>query len=162
MYTGVKHLAKLTGSITFCTGMAAALAAGILGRLSDAWGHKRTLVACTVATYLVLLAHAFADSLAYLFVVRTLFGMTVAGMIPAANAIIKGGTSRQNIGKVYGVATSLSGLGWVIGPMSGGFIAASFGLRMPFLVAAAGMILVLLLVITCIKKDAGAGVQPSG
>lgn len=146
-------LNSVTGSIIFCTGAAAALAAAVLGRQSDRWGHKRVLMILSGATAVVLIATAFVRNLGQLFVVRALFGLTAGGMIPAANALICRFTTDRNIGKAYGIATSVASFGWFLGPLAGGYLAASRGLRTPFLVAGLCQIVVTGIVLLFVKTN---------
>ena len=153
LHGAAKNLYSVTGYIILCTGLAAAASAYVLGRLSDAWGHKRVLIIFSAATAVVMVAHVFARNIPHLFVARTLFGVTVAGMAPAANAIIRRVTPDHEIGRAYGLATSLSSVGMALGPLTGGFIAAGYGLRAPFIVAGIGLILVTLLAAACIRSS---------
>lgn len=148
---GGKAPNAVTGSIFACAGVAAAFSAGIFGRFSDRWGHKRMLVIFSLSSAAVSIAHAFARTLAHLFVLRACFGLTVAGMAPAANALIRRTIHDRHIGKAYGVATSISSIGWFFGPLTGGYLAARLGLRAPFIVTGIAQILVSVIVILAVK-----------
>lgn len=141
------RLNSVTGSIIFSVAVAGALSAALLGHFGDRWGHKRILIVCSGGAAVISLAHFFAYSLSYLLVVRTLFGLVIAGMIPAANVIIKNSIHDSNIGKGFGLAGSLSLTGFAVGPFLGGWIAGTYGLRVPFLITGAGQFCVLLTVL---------------
>ena len=53
-------------------------------------------------------------------------------MIPAINAIIRRVTHDRNLGKAYGATSSLTFVGYVVGPLAGGYLSATLGLRAPF------------------------------
>lgn len=125
-------IATLTGSIISVAGIAAAVFAGIFGRVGDSRGHKPLLVGCSILAAFASFLHALATSVLHLFILRTLFGLAVAGMLPAANAIIRDTTHDRNIGKAYGLTTALTAIGWAAGPLTGGYLAAALGLRAPF------------------------------
>jgi MFS family permease len=137
-----------------------ALSAALLGHFGDSWGHRRILVWCSIAAAAASLGHAVVNSIAALFVVRILFGISVAAMMPAANAIIQAVTDRDHIGKAYGAATALSMAGIAAGPFLGGTIANAFGLRAPFIVTAVGQVLIVLLVMAVLPASAGMAVMP--
>ena len=126
-------LFSLTGKI-FCVAAAtSAIAAGLFGTISDRVGHKRMLIVFCLLTGVSSSLNLFANSVAALFVFRALFGFSVAGVMPAANAIIRRVTHEGNAGKAYGLTTAIASLGWAAGPIVGAHVAASQGLRAPFL-----------------------------
>jgi len=129
---GGPKINTLTGLILSCAGVAAAISAMFFGRFSDAWGHKRLLMTFTFFAGVISFVHVLARNIDHLFALRVLFGIAAAGMMPAANAIIRGLTHEKHIGKAFGITTSLSNIGMVIGPLAGGFLGAKYGLRAPF------------------------------
>ena len=116
--------ARITGNILSVTGVVAALGAFGLGRLSDRWGHREMLLTCVIGTAVLSAAQAFAASVGQLFALRILFGLAAAGLIPAANAIIHRVVPRHSIGKAFGATASLGALGFTLGPLVGGYMAA--------------------------------------
>ncbi|MCA1809281.1 MAG: MFS transporter [Kiritimatiellia bacterium] len=140
MVDSLTALNSITGSVIGAAAVAAAGSAAILGYIGDRIGRRRVLLGCCLGAAVASVGHYFADSIAFLFFVRILFGFTVAGMLPAGNAMIQSIVSKGSIGKAYGLATSLSMLGTAIGPTLGGFLAMQAGVRIPFLVTAAGQL----------------------
>lgn len=153
---GPKGVERATGRIVAMGGVAAACSAGLLGRLSDRWGHKRMLIGFCIFTGLVSLVYVRAESVAHLYLLRFAFGLGAAGMAPAANAIIRDVTHDKNIGKAYGVTSSTSAIGWALGPLTGGCIAGSMGIRAPFVAMAVGMGLVAIVVACLVRNDASS------
>jgi len=138
--------ATVTGAIFSVAGIVAALSAGVMGRFGDAWGHKRLLVICTLVAGMISLPQAFSRNVVELFVLRVLFGLVVAGIMPSANALIRAITLENNLGRAYGVTSSASCLGMTLGPLAGGYLAANMGLRAPFVLTGAVLIVTSFLV----------------
>ncbi len=139
-----RQAAGETGILLAVTGIAAAISAVMVGRLSDRLGHKRMLVACTALTALLSAPHFFAQSIGQLMVLRVLFGLAAGGMVPAMNAIVASVVPRTNIGQAYGFTTTASALGWATGPALGGVAASALGYRWPFVVMTCLLLLVAL------------------
>jgi MFS family permease len=154
----------VTGRIYAMAGFAAALSARWLGRIGDSWGHKRLLVVSCIVAGAISLLHVLAWSTGALVALRVLFGFAAGGMIPAANAIIRQTQPDKNIGKAYGVTSSLTALGWGAGALSGGFVyrvatsqaGKTVGLRAPF--ALTGVLLGITAAVVALRVRA----QPAG
>jgi DHA1 family multidrug resistance protein-like MFS transporter len=153
---GVK---ALTGRIIAVAGLAAAVSAGLLGRLSDRWGHKRLLICGVLFAGAVTLLFAFATSVPQFYVLRALFGFAAAGITPSANAIIRHIIHEQHLGKAYGLQASVTGLGWGTGSICAGYVGAAFGLRAPFILTAVIFFLAIGLVAWRIRWQPARGEQ---
>jgi len=152
----------LTGSIICVAGVAAAVSAGVFGRLADSWGYKPLLLTCSTIAAFASGLYALATSVPHLFILRALFGLAVAGMLPAANAIVRDVSHDRNIGKAFGLTTGISAIGWTLGPLAGGSTAARFGLRAPFLLTAVVLLLAVAVAAAFIKApSSGANVPDS-
>ena len=152
---------SLTGKIVALGGLSAAVSAWFLGRVSDAWGHRRLLIlSCTVAGG-VSIGYIFASHVSHLCILRTAFGLAAAGMIPAANAIIRRTTHDRNLGKAYGVTSSVTAIGWATGPLTGGFLhdyvarvyGESAAVRAPFLLMGLVLLAAAVLVVLWVRDD---------
>ncbi len=135
-----RNLNSITGSVVGASALAAAISAAVLGHAGDRLGRRGVLVGCCMVASLSSVGHYFAQDVSALFAVRLLFGFAMAGMLPAANAMIHEVTDSRSIGKAYGLATSLSMLGTALGPTLGGTLAMQAGLRIPFLVTAGAQV----------------------
>lgn len=149
----MRNLNSVTGSIIGVAAIAAAAAAALLGHVGDRLGRRPVLVGCCLVACASSVGHYFAQSIPTLFAVRILFGFSVAGMLPAANATIHEVVDPRSIGKAFGLATSLSMLGTAIGPTVGGFLAMRAGLRVPFLVTAAAQLCLAGLILIFLRGD---------
>jgi len=139
---GTERAASETGLLLAITGVAAAFAAVMAGKLSDRFGHRRMLIAATLLAGLIALPHAVAHSLTQLALLRLLFGLGAGGMVPAMNAMVATMIPRDRLGQAYGFSTTASALGWATGPAIGGWAASMVGYRLPFVIM--GVMLLLL------------------
>lgn len=141
---GKGHAAAQTGLILAVTGASSAIAALMVGPVSDRIGHKRMLVLCTALSGLMCFPQAVAGSVGQLLAMRVVAGFGAGGMMPAMNAMVAVLVPRNNLGQAYGITTMASALGWTTGPVLGGWMASALGLRAPFLVMG-GLLLVVAL-----------------
>lgn len=126
--------AEQTGLILAISGMTAALAAVMIGRVSDRLGYKPVLMVCTTLAGLLCFPQAAARSVGQLLVMRAVFGLAAGGMIPAMNALVATAVPRHSLGRAYGLTTTASALGWASAPAIGGWMASVLGLRAPFVI----------------------------
>lgn len=142
-----QNLNSIAGSIMAAAALAGAFSAAVLGHAGDRLGHRRVLIGCCLAGGLAAGAHYWAFSLQALVTARVLFGLAIASMLPAANAMIHSIIDHRSLGKAYGLASSISMTGVALGPLVGGYLAKIAGLRMPFLVTAAAQLMIGLLIL---------------
>ena len=131
--------ATLTGVIYTVAGVVAAVSSVGWGRLGDRVGHRRVLIPLALGAGLFYIPQAFVTGIVQLIVLRGLLGFFDGGLLPSANAIISSGThteGRGSHGTTYGLIYLATGLGFGLGPLSGGFIAATLGIRSVFLITA--------------------------
>ncbi len=134
-------LATLGGLAFSVTGMAGMVAVPLLGRRSDQIGYRRVLLICLLGATLTSLPQGFAGSYWTFTAERFGVGLFIGGILPAANALIGRMVARSDRGLIYGMSSSAMFLGNSLGPLMGGAIAASLGLRWVFIVTA-GLLLV--------------------
>ena len=108
--------------------------APIIGGLSDRFGRRPVLLASLFGFGLDYLFLAFAPSVGWLFVGRVIAGMMGASFV-AASAYIADISTPENRAKNFGLIGAMFGLGFIIGPVIGGFL-GEFGSRTPFFVTA--------------------------
>ncbi len=145
------YYADTFGSNEFVTGLLVAsyaamqlIGAPILGRLSDRYGRRPILLVSIFGTFLGFLLLGFANSLWMLFASRILDGFT-GGNLSVAQAYIADVTDEKNRSKGLGLVGAAFGLGFIIGPVTGGFL-SQWGYALPAFVAAALAFLNLVLV----------------
>jgi len=129
-------LATLGGVAFSVTGLAGIIAVPLLGRRSDQIGYRRVLLICLLGATLTSLPQGFAIGYWDFTAERFAIGLFIGGILPAANALIGRMVSRADRGLIYGMSASATFLGNSLGPLTGGAVAASFGLRWVFFVTA--------------------------
>ena len=130
-------IATLGGLAFSVTGLAGMVAVPLLGRRSDQIGYRRVLLICLLGATLTSLPQGFAGSYWVFAAERFGVGLFIGGILPAANALIGRMVARSDRGLIYGMSASATFIGNSLGPLTGGAIAASFGLRWVFIVTAA-------------------------
>jgi DHA1 family multidrug resistance protein-like MFS transporter len=130
-------LATLSGIAFSITGLANVFAAPFLGNKSDKIGYRRVLLIALLGAGLTTLPQAFAYSYWTFTAQRFAVGLFIGGILPTANALVGRLVPRAERGTVYGITASAMFLGNSMGPLTGGTVAAAFGLRWVFLVTGA-------------------------
>jgi DHA1 family multidrug resistance protein-like MFS transporter len=133
-------LATLSGIAFSVTGLANVVAAPFLGNRSDLIGYRRVLLICLLGATLTTLPQAFTNSYWAFTAQRFAVGLFIGGILPTANALVGRLVPRAERGTVYGITASAMFLGNSMGPLTGGAVAAAFGLRWVFLVTAAALL----------------------
>lgn len=103
--------------------------APLVGRFSDRFGRKPLLLFSIAGTFLSLLMLGFAHSIAIILISRFLDGLT-GGNITVAQAYIADVTDEKNRAKGMGMIGAAFGLGFILGPASGGFL-SQWGYAVP-------------------------------
>jgi DHA1 family tetracycline resistance protein-like MFS transporter len=134
----------VTGLLVASYAVAQFIGAPLLGRLSDRYGRRPVLIASIFGTFIGFLMLGFAKTLAMLFAARILDGLT-GGNLSIAQAYITDVTDAKDRSKGLGMIGAAFGLGFIIGPVTGGFL-SQWGYAVPAL-AAAGLSLVNLVLI---------------
>jgi DHA1 family multidrug resistance protein-like MFS transporter len=113
----------------------AGLLAPVWGRLADRYGHKPMAVRALVS-YVVLLALSSAvTSVGQLFALRAAIGL-MGGIGPLGMAMATAGAPREHTGKAVGLIQAAQILSAAVGPLAGGVLADTIGVRRTFLVTA--------------------------
>jgi MFS transporter, DHA1 family, tetracycline resistance protein len=106
----------------------------ILGGLSDKYGRRPVLLFSLFGFGLDYILLGFAPNLAWLFIGRIIAGITGASFT-TASAYIADVSKPEDRAKNFGIIGAAFGIGFIIGPAVGGFL-AQFGTRVPFFAAA--------------------------
>ena len=134
-------LATLGGLAFSVTGMAGVLAVPVLGRRSDVIGYRTVLLICLFGAALFTAPQAVPLGYWAFVVERFGLGLFVGGILPAANSLIGRLTTVTSRGFVYGMVSSAYFVGNTLGPLTGGTIAATIGIRFVFVVTAAFLLI---------------------
>jgi DHA1 family multidrug resistance protein-like MFS transporter len=125
------------GLVIGAASAATTLSAGYLGRLGDRIGHRKVVVASTLAAAALYLPQSFVTQAWQLLPLQALVGVALGGVIPAISALLARYTDVGEEGSVYGLDNSINAGARAIAPLVGAAIAAAFGLRTTFIVTAA-------------------------
>lgn len=124
----------LVGLLGTVNALGQLIAAPTIGRLSDRYGRRPLLILALSGTIIGFLLLGFAQSLWMIFLSRIVDGL-LGGDTALARAYITDITEPKDRAKNLGLIGAAFGLGFIIGPVMGGFL-GQFGLNVPALVAA--------------------------
>jgi DHA1 family multidrug resistance protein-like MFS transporter len=130
-------LATTTGVIFAVTGVASALGAPRWGRRGDRLGYRSTLGRALVGSALFALPQSLVARAWQLFVLRIGYGAFIGGIVPAVQAMIGVRAPAERRAGIMGVTSTALMLGNLMGPLVGGAVAGSFGLRAVFVLSTA-------------------------
>ncbi len=131
------HIAMLAGITFSASGFANIIAAPRLGKLSDKIGAQKVILVALVAAAIIFIPQAFVKNVWQLMALRFLLGLTVGGLNPSVNIIIKKITPSSITGRVFGFNMSAGYLGVFGGAVLGGQVAACFDIRYVFFITSA-------------------------
>jgi DHA1 family tetracycline resistance protein-like MFS transporter len=100
----------------------------LLGKLSDRFGRKPLLVSSSIADFMSHIVMAVANTLPLLFVSRLIAGLFSCNL-SVGSALVSDMTNSNERTKYIGRYNSAYSLGFVIGPLVGGYLAGSDSLN---------------------------------
>ena len=130
----VSNASLYGGILTFSFAFSQFLSAPILGGLSDKYGRRPILSISLFGFGLNYLLTAWAPTIGWLFLARIFSGITSA-TTTTGSAYIADVSAPEKRAQNFGLIGAAFGLGFIIGPVIGGFL-GEYGLRVPFLAAA--------------------------
>ena len=135
MDAGIGEAAKWGGILTASYAVTQFLFGPLLGSLSDKVGRRPVLLLGLVALSIDYLIMGFANTIWLLLVGRLLAG-AAGSTFTIANAFIADVSPAEKRAANFGMLGAAFGLGFILGPVIGGFL-GEFGTRTPFFVASA-------------------------
>jgi DHA1 family multidrug resistance protein-like MFS transporter len=130
------RVASITGVVSGVNAAAGAVGALGLGRLGDRVGYRGILVICALVSVACYVPQYFVSDPSDLLFWQAGTGLAMGGILASLSASLARLSPEGQEGIVYGVDASVVSFANAIGPMTGSALAAWFGLRVPFLVAA--------------------------
>jgi DHA1 family multidrug resistance protein-like MFS transporter len=130
-------IASLSGTIAGLSSAASAVAAIVLGRVSDRIGPRRILLTCSAASCVLYGLQAWVQTTTQLLILRTIGGIAMGGILASVSVLLAELAPKDRFGAVYGVDTSVVATANAIAPMIGAALTAAWGLSSVFLGAAA-------------------------
>jgi DHA1 family multidrug resistance protein-like MFS transporter len=138
---GEARLSSLMGVVTSASMAASAVGSMIVGRIGGRLGLRRVLTVSVVVCAVCYALQAMVGNVYQLTLLRALAGFAMGGILTSVSAALSRAAPEGFQGTVFGLASTVVSAANAIGPMLGSAIAASWGLRMPFLAAGLGFAL---------------------
>ncbi len=130
----VDDAAVIGGWLIFAYASMQFLFAPIIGGLSDRFGRRPVLLITLALLGVDYAVMAWAPTIFWLFVGRTISGVMGASWA-AANSCVADVAAPEDRGKLFGILGGAGASGFVIGPALGGLL-GEYDVRLPFVVAA--------------------------
>ncbi|GED61327.1 MFS transporter [Brevibacillus formosus] len=116
-------VALWAGIVQACMGVANVFASPQLGRLGDRFGSQKVLFFSLLAAAIIFIPQGLVHTVWQLVVLRFLLGLSLGGLLPSVNALLRRATPVHMVSRVYGYNNSFVSIGSMLGPMIGGFLA---------------------------------------
>ncbi len=110
--------------------------APFLGRLSDRFGRRRILLLCMIGFAIAFALYSLLRNFPQAFPVYALEGASWAALGATVPALIADIVPKEERGWAMGVYERTWSIGWIIGPLLGGFLAETIGFRITFILGA--------------------------
>lgn len=140
------RVASITGLASGISAASGALAAVLLGRISDQVGPRRIFVICGLASAGFYLPYVRATSPAQVMLLQAVTGAAIGAMLALLSATLANLAPQGRQGAVYGIDTSVVSAANAIAPMLGAGLAVWAGLRSTFVLAAGAFVVATLLI----------------
>lgn len=122
------------------------------GQLSDRYGRKKIILLGVVGNAVTQVLFGLSTQLWMLFAARIFSGMLSSATLPTAMAFISDSTTREQRGGGMGIIGAAFGIGMVIGPGLGGWL-ASESLSLPFFIAGALSLVAFILIAVMLPES---------
>jgi MFS transporter, DHA1 family, multidrug resistance protein len=130
MLWGVKeNLATVAGGVFAVTGVASLISSPLWGKKGDRMGFQKTLTITLLGTGLTCAPQALVIRVYQLILLRFIHGLFIGGILPGLYTLTTRNVPEERRGGVMGITRSGLLIGGVVGPICGGYLAASWGMR---------------------------------
>ncbi|MFA4136160.1 MULTISPECIES: MFS transporter [unclassified Brevibacillus] len=117
------RVALWAGIVQACMGVANVFASPQLGRLGDRFGSQKVLLFSLLAAAIIFIPQGLVHTVWQLVALRFLLGLSLGGLLPSVNALLRRATPVHMVSRVYGYNNSFVSIGSMLGPIIGGFLA---------------------------------------
>ncbi|HET6273286.1 MAG TPA: MFS transporter [Bacteroidota bacterium] len=129
-----RYLSTLAGGIFSISGLFMVISAPWWGRRNDRKGYKKNLTIALAVVGVVYAGHMVVADLVQLSLLRAFLGFARGGVLPALYSLTSFYAPQERRGGMIAIASSLTILGNMLGPVLGGFVAGHFGIMTSFVV----------------------------
>ena len=137
LVSSMSHVALIAGLVFSASGVASMLSASRLGRLADRAGSQRVLFVSLIIAGASFVLQGLVRTPLELGVLRFILGISLAGLLPSVNNLIRHYTPPECLGRIYGFNQSAQFFGMFAGTFLGGYIASFIGIENLFFIMAA-------------------------
>ena len=138
IYISELGASKTEIGMIYMTGSAVgALISPMVGRVSDRIGRKPVMAMSMVGFIVAFAAYSLIESALYAFPIQALEGATWAAMGTVASAFIADLAPEKERGWAMGMYERTWFIGWIIGPMLGGYLADTIGFKATLIIGSA-------------------------
>ncbi len=148
---GEGHIAMWSGLLGTSTGLALFVFSPIWGNLADRFGRKPVLLRAYVGAMVTMSLQGAVQNVWQLVALRALQGVFV-GTIPAATALVAASAPRDRVASSLGILQMGLFSSQFAGPLVGGALSASIGIRPTFFLTAAFYLISFVLVLTQVEE----------
>jgi MFS transporter, DHA1 family, multidrug resistance protein len=162
LWTKTEYLATIAGGVFAITGLSSLIAAPYWGKRGDRIGFKKVLTLNLWGAAATFAPHAFVQQAYQLLILRFVHGLFVGGVLPALYTLTSLNIPEERRGGIIGIIRSGILIGNIFGPIAGGFLASSIGMRPLFIATAAILALVVLAARPFIPESQSADLKNPG
>jgi MFS transporter, DHA1 family, multidrug resistance protein len=155
--TGTRYLSTLAGGMFSIAGLFMIVSAPWWGKRNDRSGYRKNLAVAFGVTSVCYAGHLIVTDLLQLSLLRSILGFARGGVLPALYALTSTYSPPERRGGMMAIASSLTVLGNLIGPIVGGLSAGRFGILAPFGANSIILLLAGILVWTLLDERADDG-----
>ena len=150
--TGHSALNMWSGLVFSITFLFSAIASPFWGGLADRKGRKIMLLRSALGMAIIMALMGVAQNVWQFLILRALLGL-LGGFIPNANALIATQIPRHKSGWALGTLSTGGVSVALLGPLAGGLMADSYGLRPVFFITACVLFLCFVVTLLCIREN---------
>ena len=132
--TSTKYISTVTGMTIAISGVFMVISSPWWGKRNDRYGFKQNLIMSLTWTGIAYSLHMVIPTILTLILLRAVLGFARGGILHSLYSMTNLHSPDAQKSGMIGVASSLTVLGNMIGPLSGGMIASYFGLNGVFII----------------------------
>lgn len=131
------RVALWAGIVQAAMGIANVFASPRLGRFGDRFGSQKVLLFSLLMAAVLFIPQGLVATVWQLVLLRFLLGLSLGGLLPSVNALLRRATPTHMVSRVYGYNNSFVSIGSMLGPMIGGFMAGYVSINGVFFMTSA-------------------------